>query len=366
MERRAWLQGLWKIVKEVFLQKILTWHLPSSGLLLPDQFSGHSVIVTGATSGIGYHTARGLAMSGAHVIMACRNTKAAKEIADRWQEEAQGSRALHVEVTCAGSERSVMELDLLSLASVRSFAADWERRNQPLHVLINNAGVYLMGEPQKFSLDGIEQHMQVNHVAPALLTLLLLPSLLRAPFARIVNVNSVAHHCAVVNAQNWKRRMEEKKFSSIQAYGASKRAHLMFLKVLDSKLQEQGKNCIQCIAVHPGIVATNLFRVISKDRSGGSIRRKVGARSVLFCVASVDVGANLAKGFAYYSCNCKPAPVAAQAADMDSCLEVWKKTLEISGLDLDFLTQLVKMANATQTPTLFCRGILLGNASVVV
>ncbi|XP_058071538.1 dehydrogenase/reductase SDR family member FEY-like isoform X2 [Magnolia sinica] len=321
MERKAWLRGVWEMVKEAFCQKLFTCHLPSSPHLLPDQFSSHSVIVTGATSGIGLHTAREVAMCGAHVTLACRNTKAAREIAHRWQQEAHASRVLHVEV---------MELDLLSLSSVRSFAAEWERRARPLHVLINNAGVFLMGEPQKFSDDGIEQHLQVNHVAPALLTLLLLPSLLRAPSSRIINVNSV----------------------------------LMFLKILASKLMDERKNCIQCIAVHPGIVTTNLVRTVPsfRRRSFWRFDPKEGARSVLFCVASADVAADLEKGFAYYSCNCKPARVSAQAADVDTCMEVWQKTLEIAGLNADYLTQV--MDNASN-PTLIYRE-LLGNTSIIV
>ncbi|XXG68335.1 hypothetical protein AAC387_Pa06g1447 [Persea americana] len=332
MERKAWLRGVWEMVKEAFCQKIMTWHLPSSPLLLPNQFSGLSVIVTGATSGIGLHTARELAMAGAHVTMACRNTNSACEIARMWQQEAQDSRELLVEV---------MGLDLLSLSSVRCFAQEWNRPGRPLHVLINNAGVFLMGEPQRFSEDGIEQHLQVNHVAPALLTLLLLPSLLGASSSRIINVNSVAHHCAIVDPKCWNSKIEEKRFSSIRAYGASKLAHLMFLKILASKLLDQSEHSIQCIAVHPGIVTTNLVHKVPSFRKKSFWRfdPAQGARSVLFCATSKDMADNLVKGFAYYSCNCKPARMSPQATDLEVCLEVWKKTLEILGLSIDYLKQ---------------------------
>lgn len=326
------------MIKEAFCQKITTSHLPSSPHLLPNQFSGFSIIVTGATSGIGLDTARELAMAGAHVILACRNTKSANEIARRWQGEVHDSRELLVEV---------MALDLLSLSSVRRFAAEWERRRQPLHVLVNNAGILLMGEPQRFSDDGIEQHMQVNHVAPALLTLLLLPSLLKAPASRIINVNSVAHHCAVVDPKHWNSRIEEKKFSSIRAYGASKLAHLMFLKILASKLLDHKENSIQCIAVHPGIVTTNLVRTVPsfQRKSFWRFDTVQGARSVLFCVTSDEVTSNLVKGFAYYSCNCKPARVSPRVADSDACLEVWQKTLEILDLSFDYLEQMTADSN---------------------
>ncbi|KAJ4976031.1 hypothetical protein NE237_001137 [Protea cynaroides] len=297
MKRWAWLRSLWEMVKEIFCQKLLTYHLPPH--LLLNNLSGLSVIVTGATSGIGLQTARELAKGGAHVIMACRNTKAANNIVCQWKKEAHNSRMPNVEV---------MELDLLSLSSVRQFAACWEQRGKPLHILINNAGIYLMGEPQKISDEGLEQHSQVNHIAPALLTLLLLPSLLRAPLSRIINVNSVAHRCAVVEPRYWNSRIEEHKFSSFKAYGASKLAHLMFLKILANKLLEQRKTSIQCLAVHPGVVTTNLVPGFQK-KAFWMFDPAEGARSVLFCATSDEVASNLVKGFAYFSCNCKPAYV---------------------------------------------------------
>ncbi|MCO5578673.1 hypothetical protein L7F22_032517 [Adiantum nelumboides] len=100
------------------------------------------------------------------------------------------SRSREEEVEKKGRIEKVMELNLLSLSSVRAFAAAWEARQGALHVLINNAGIFSMSAPQKFSEDGLEDHMQVNHLAPALLTLLLLPSLSRGAPSRVVNVNS--------------------------------------------------------------------------------------------------------------------------------------------------------------------------------
>ncbi|XP_043689842.1 dehydrogenase/reductase SDR family member FEY-like [Telopea speciosissima] len=331
MERWGWVRTLWEMVKEIFCQKLLTYHLPPSSHLLPNNLSGLSVIVTGATSGIGLQTAWELAKAGAHVIMACRNTKAANNIVCQWKKDAHNSRILDVEV---------MELDLLSLSSVQQFATDWEKRAEPLHILINNAGIYLMGEPQRVSDEGLEQHIQVNHIAPALLTLLLLPSLLRAPTSRIINVNSVVHHCAVVEPKYWNSRIEEHKFSSFKAYGASKLAHLMFLKILANKLLEQRKTSIKCLAVHPGVVTTNLVPGFQK-KAFWMFDPAEGARSVLFCATSDDVVCNLVKGFGYYSCNCKPARISPHVADTDSCLEVWQKTMEILKLNMNYVSHVI-------------------------
>ncbi|KAF9588981.1 hypothetical protein IFM89_017660 [Coptis chinensis] len=322
----------WEILKETVFQKLITYYLPpTSSLLQFKDLSGLYVIVTGSTSGIGLHTAKEFAMAGAHVVMACRNVKAAKELASIWKEEAHNGRVLNIEV---------MELDLISFSSVRSFADQWKQREVPLHILINNAGLCNLEDGQKFTYGGIEQHIHVNHVATALLTLLLLPSLLRTPSSRIINVNSVGHHCGVVEPQYWNSKMEDKRFNCVRAYGSSKLAHIMFLKVLASKLSDQHKASIQCIAVHPGAVCTNL---------NGGTKQKLffmfdadqGARSTIYCATSDSVAENLIKGFAYYSCSCKPGKLSPQAEDVDTCLEVWQKTMAILELKEDYLSEVL-------------------------
>ncbi|KAK1327279.1 hypothetical protein QJS10_CPA01g00496 [Acorus calamus] len=213
-----------------------------------------------------------------------------------------------------------MGLDLMSLSSVPCFAGEWERRGNPLHVLINNAGILHMGEPQRFSKDGIERHMQVNHVAPALLTALLIPSLLRA------------HHCAVVDPKRWIGQTKGDDFSGLKAYGESKLANLMFLKALASKLSYRRKTSIQCIAVNPGIVNTKLVQrpvPIPQWRLFWMFHPAQGARSVLFCATHQGVEDDLVDGFTYYTCNCKPAPTSVQAIDREACLDVFRSTLEV-------------------------------------
>ncbi|KAF5189915.1 Dehydrogenase/reductase SDR family member FEY [Thalictrum thalictroides] len=248
MTWKTWLKNTWEYIKyweiqkETIFQKLFTYHLPSTSSLLGSKdLSGVSVIVTGSTSGVGLNTAKQLAMAGAHVIMACRNINAANKIASMWREEMYNSRMPNVEV---------MELDLVSISSVRRFADEWEQRGEPLDI---HAEPWTM-----FTGDGIEQHMQVNHVAPALLTFLLLPSLLKAPSPRIINVSSVGHYSGVVEPQYWNSRIEEGKYNSMIAYGSSKLAHIMFLKVLASKLSDQRQTSVPCFAVHPGAVCTNL------------------------------------------------------------------------------------------------------------
>ncbi|XP_062106957.1 dehydrogenase/reductase SDR family member FEY-like [Humulus lupulus] len=330
LQRRAWVRGIWEALKEILLQKLLTYKLRSSPLILPNHLATLNVIVTGATSGIGLQTARELVMAGANVVMACRNVNAANEIAQQWKSEVrQYGRTLNVKV---------MEVDLLSLNSVRQFAVEWDQLSMPLHILINNAGILRMGERQRFSEDdGIEEHFQVNHVAPALLTLLLLPSMLKATTWRVVSVNSLAHHWGQVDSKGWNSRIEEHKFSGTKAYGSSKLVHIMFLKALAINLVELGCNSVQCIAVHPGIVASNLVPGFKK-KAFWMLDTSEGARSVLYCATSNDVVDNLDKGFAYYSSNCKPGKMSPLADKLEICLEIWEETLKILGLDDKYLS----------------------------
>ncbi|CAN6236886.1 unnamed protein product [Urochloa humidicola] len=169
-----WGRGWMAIVGEFLFQRIAASHL-ANPLELPP-LEGVSIIVTGATSGIGLEIARQLLQAGAHVVMAVRRPKVAQELIQKWQNESSE--------TGTPLNAEVMELDLLSLDSVVKFADAWNARMAPLHVLINNAGVFAIGEPQRFSRDGHEEHMQVNHLAPALLAMLLIPSLL--PFSEVL------------------------------------------------------------------------------------------------------------------------------------------------------------------------------------
>ncbi|KAH9323311.1 hypothetical protein KI387_017950, partial [Taxus chinensis] len=199
-----WIRGLFIILYDIIFQRILACHLKNPMHLSP--MNGSTCIVTGATSGIGLEMARQLAEAGAHVVMACRNTKVAHDLIQKWQKEWCGMGCpLDIEV---------MELDLLSLESVRKFASTWNAQQGSLNVLINNAGIFSIGAPQKFSKDGFEEHLQVNHLSPALLTLLLLPSLIKGSPSRVVNVNSNMHQLGFVDPDDLNITSGKRKYSS--------------------------------------------------------------------------------------------------------------------------------------------------------
>ncbi|KAF5730384.1 hypothetical protein HS088_TW20G00757 [Tripterygium wilfordii] len=339
-----WLRGWMYLAQEMLFQRIMASHLHNPLPLPP--INDLTCIVTGSTSGIGREIARQLAQAGAHVVMAVRNRKAAQELIQKWQNEWSGmGLPLNIEV---------MELDLLSLESVVRFAEAWNARLGPLHVLINNAGIFSIEESQKFSKDGNEAHMQVNHLAPALLSLLLLPSLIRGSPSRIVNLNSVMHYVGFVDPEDMNIVSEKRKYTSLVGYASSKLAQVMFSSVLHKRLPAESGICVLCVS--PGIVQTNVARDLSKIVQAAYhlipyfvFSPQEGSRSALFASTDPQVPeyCELLKSdewpvCAFISQDCRPTNPSEEAHNIKTCYEVWEKTLEMVGLPLDVVERLLE------------------------
>jgi NAD(P)-dependent dehydrogenase (short-subunit alcohol dehydrogenase family) len=192
--------------------------------------AGQTVIVTGASSGIGLATARALAASGGHVVLAVRSLDKGKEAA----------AAIH-------GSTEIRELDLASLESVRAFAADWDR---PVDLLINNAGV--SGPALARTADGFEMKIGTNHLGHFALTGLLLPHVT----GRVVTVASQAERFARLDIDdlNW----EHRPYAPSRAYNDSKLANLLFSAELQRRLTAAGSTVL-ANAAHPGLVATPIY-----------------------------------------------------------------------------------------------------------
>ncbi|XP_030507483.1 dehydrogenase/reductase SDR family member FEY [Cannabis sativa] len=339
-----WLRGWFYVVYEMLFQRITASHLQNP-MPLP-HLNELTCIVTGSTSGIGREIARQLAEAGAHVVMAVRNTKAAHELIQKWQSEWTGlGLPLNIEV---------MELDLLCLDSVARFAEAWNSRSGPLHVLINNAGIFSIGEPQKFSKDGYEEHMQVNHLAPALLSVLLLPSLVRGSPSRIVNVNSVMHYVGFVDTEDMNVNSGKRKFSSLLGYTSSKLAQVMFSSVLFKRLPAEAGVSVLCVS--PGIVHTNVARDLPKLVQAAYhlipyfiFSPQEGARSTLFAATDPQIPeyCELLKSddwpvCAFISHDCHPTNPSEEAHSTGTAHKVWEKTLELIGLPSDAVERLIE------------------------
>ncbi len=203
---------------------------------MPDQ-SGRTAVVTGASSGLGLHTALELARRGARVLLAVRDP-------------ARGEQALarvRREVPAAAAE--LLMLDLASLASVRAAAAEVAGRLPALDLLVDNAGV--MAVPRSLTADGFELQLGTNHLGHFALTGLLLPTLLAAPAPRVVVVSSGAHRAGRIAFDDLQG---ERSYRRWGAYGQSKLANLLFAR----ELQRRAGSRLLVAAAHPGYAATNL------------------------------------------------------------------------------------------------------------
>jgi NAD(P)-dependent dehydrogenase (short-subunit alcohol dehydrogenase family) len=238
--------------------------------------SGKVCLVTGASAGIGKAVARELARLGATVVLACRSQEKG-EAARRDIADATGRRELEV-----------VTADLSSRRQVRDFAEGFARRHPVLHVLVNNAGVWL--ERRQESAEGIEMTWATNVLGYFLLTDLLLPSLLAAPAARIVNVASrLAGELDLADVE-FKRRA----YSGRVAYAQSKQADRMLTWALARRLDGTR---VTANALHPGFVSTELFAkaggvmgvVASAYAKLAALKPEQGADTAVWLAAAPEV-----------------------------------------------------------------------------
>jgi NAD(P)-dependent dehydrogenase (short-subunit alcohol dehydrogenase family) len=225
----------------------MRWTLDS----MPDQ-SGRTVLVTGATSGLGLASAVALAGAGARVLVTARDPERGKAALDRVLRD-------------GGPGAELVELDLADLESVRRAAADVrDRAGDRLHVLMNNAGV--MGTPPGMTVDGFETQIGTNHLGHAALTWLLMPALRGAGAARVVTLSSLAHRGPGLDVDDLD--FARRPYLAARAYSQSKLANLLFATELDRRLRAVQADVIS-VAAHPGLTDTELL--------GNSLRRRGGA-----------------------------------------------------------------------------------------
>jgi NAD(P)-dependent dehydrogenase (short-subunit alcohol dehydrogenase family) len=200
-------------------------------------------IVTGATAGIGFHTALGLAGADMQVMLVGRDP-------------GRTERARPLVAERSGSRQIITALaDFASLAAVRHLAETILAAHPRIDVLVNNAG--LIGPRFQLSEDGYELTVAVNHLAPFLLTNLLLDRLRASAPARIVTVASQAHRGARLDPAELARPRD---WSSLSAYGRSKLCNILFTRALARRLDPRQ---VTATCLHPGVIATAIG-----DRAG--------------------------------------------------------------------------------------------------
>jgi dehydrogenase/reductase SDR family protein 13 len=273
--------------------------------------TGRTFLITGANTGIGKETARALAARGARVHLACRS-------------QVKGRQAIEEIGAQTGSrDLGLLELDLGDLASVRRCADAFLATGEPLHVLINNAG---LAGARGMSDSGFEIAFGTNHVGPFLFTSLLLDRLRESAPARIVNVASVAHYNA--EGIDWDAvRRPTRSFTGMREYSVSKLANLLHAQELARRLGASG---VTTYALHPGTVASDIWRRVPWPLRPLMKRRMIspeqGAQTSLYCAASPDVAGESGR---YYDACRRKEPSAAATASLAA--ELWRRSSEWTG-----------------------------------
>ena len=272
--------------------------------------AGKRVLVTGATNGIGLAAAEALAARGAELAILARDAARAREAVTR--------------ITSAGREGTTVDVlfvDLASQAAIRGVAAEVLARYPKIDVLVNNAGAILA--KRRTTQDGIEMTWAVNHLAPFLLTTLLLDRLRSNAPARIVTTSSEAHRGAYIPFDDLNA---ERSYRGFRRYGQTKLANILFTAEVAQRLEGTGvtANCL-----HPGLVATGFNRNNGwLMRAGMTLVRPLsrspvkGAETLVWLVDSADA-ADESGGYFVDERRAEPSDA---ARDMETARWLWEES----------------------------------------
>jgi len=274
-------------------------------------------VVTGATSGIGLETARALAREGMRVIALGRDeariTSAAKEF------EAEGLTAQWVNA------------DLSSIAQTHAAAARIAEIVDRIDILVNNAGSLL--DTRHVTADGLETMFQVNHLAPYILTLDLLPQLKRSSVPHVITVSSIGH--SMIDDLHWDDLQMEISFLPITAYAQSKLANILFTRELAARHAADG---IVASAVHPGLVASRFPEsagvetrtyYAAAEKSGEALTSAQGADTIVWLAMDRD-RALPSGGYFHERKRVEPSPA---AQSEEGAKRLWDISARLSSLE---------------------------------
>lgn len=275
-------------------------------------------LITGANSGIGKFTAMGLAKSGAKVIMVSRN----KEKGQKTLQEIVGKTG--------NNEVELLTADFASFESVKKLVLEYKSKYNKLDVLINNAGTFF--SELHYTKDGIEMQFAVNHLAPFLLTNLLLDTLKKSSSPRIINVSSKLHYRGSMDFDDLYLK---KGYDGLKAYCQSKLANVLFTYELSRRVEGTGIT-VNCL--HPGGVRTGL---VNKNTSGiykiGWIFLKpfmispvTGAITSIYLAGSNEVEGMTGK----YFDKCKPKRSSRISCDREIARRLWEVSEKLTGVSM--------------------------------
>jgi NAD(P)-dependent dehydrogenase (short-subunit alcohol dehydrogenase family) len=281
-----------------------------------ESMQGRICLITGATSGIGRVTAQALAQRGATVVLVARN-----------EARAQSTRTQIVQQT-GNANVEYLLADLSVQAQVRLVAQAFKQRYTRLHVLVNDAGAMFWSRRE--TADGLEMTFALNHLAPFLLTNLVLDTLKTSAPARIVTVASAAHTGAQIPFDDLQQTHH--RYRPLRVYGESKLANLLFTYELARRLEGTQ---VSANALHPGFVATNfargdnrLMQLLVPLSRPFAISPEEGADTAIFLATSAEV-----EGISgQYFVKRRPARSSPASYDRDATRRLWEISAQLTGL----------------------------------
>jgi NAD(P)-dependent dehydrogenase (short-subunit alcohol dehydrogenase family) len=267
-----------------------------------------TILITGSTDGIGKQTALELAEMGATVLLHGRNS-------------GQAAKVLNEIKKATGNDRpKVFMADLSSLKQVRNLAEQVLEKHDRLDVLINNAGVY--ETRHRISEDGFEMTFAVNHLAPFLLTLLLLELIIKSSPGRIINVSSQVHASAI----DFGNLHAEKHYSAYEAYSLSKLCNVLFTYELAERLAGTGIT-VNCL--HPGVIDTKLLK--AGWGMGGSPVTE-GSKMSVYLASAPELATVTGKYFK----NMKPTKSSQISYDAETRKRLWRISEQLTGKESSY------------------------------
>ena len=283
-----------------------------------ERMAGKTCVVSGATSGVGLEAVKQLAKGDADIVLVCRNEKKALDV-----------RAGLIKDSPANVD--IVVADFSRLDDVRRAATEIAERYPVIDLLINSAGLH--STRRRLTADGNELVFQVNHIAPFLLTMMLLDNIKKSSQGRIIQVNSEGHRFGGLNMDdlNW----GERHYMGLRAYGASKTAQIMTVITLARQLD--GAN-VTINAMHPGGVRTNignnngwLYRFWQRAFIWPLLKDPVISGDALYYLASAPELSKTSGRYFNLTIDEKPMP---HALDEEIQKAIWEKSLELAGLTL--------------------------------
>jgi len=284
-----------------------------------EDFHNKLVVITGATSGIGYHTARKYASHGANLLCINRNEEKSESLC----REIENEFSVKCDYTIA---------DLSILKDMHRVAGELSDLDTPIDVLIHNAGTYLT--KRELTPDGIEKVLAVHYLSSFIVNFILREKLKSQEKARIILVNSEGHRFASwglrLDDLNWEKR----RYTGLKSYGSAKLAQLLSMIVFNEYFRETG---VTIITMHPGAVKTDtgqengpVYRWYKRNFLDKTLKSPEISAEALYWLGVSKEMENVSGKFFNLTTEEEPAP---PALDREAAYELWEKTLEMTGLN---------------------------------